>query len=103
MATGEVLRQSLARALARKPRLMLLYEPFSSLDFSRKQKLIETYQSLQRTLNLKSIIVTHAIREAIIMNGAIVELSNGKVVSFEDYPGRTLTVAPYCRLLGKIK
>jgi hypothetical protein len=37
------------------------------------------------------------------MNGAIVELSNGKVVSFEDYPGRTLTVAPYCRLLGKIK
>jgi molybdate transport system ATP-binding protein len=102
LSGGQKQRVALARAFARKPALVLLDEPFSSLDFPRRQALIEIYQSLRHDFGFKSIIVTHTIREAILMNGAIAEISDGRVTAQKDPPLKAVSVVPDCRLLKAI-
>ena len=103
LSGGQRQRVALARALARKPGLVLLDEPFSSLDFPRRQALIDVYQSLKQALGFRSVIVTHTIREAVQMNGAIVEISDGRVTAHKEPRPGAVPVVPHCRLLKEIR
>ena len=61
---GEHQRVSLARALANSPKLLLLDEPFSSLDKSHRDELVKDVRSILKNQLVTSILVTHDEAEA---------------------------------------
>ncbi len=71
---GQRQRTAIARTLALQPDLLLMDEPFSSLDAPTREDLQNLILQLQREMNLTSIIVTHAIEEAAILGRQILVL-----------------------------
>jgi len=67
LSGGQMQRVAFARALASKPHLMLLDEPFSSLDIFTREKLQEEISDIFRRSGVTVIMVTHDISEAIFM------------------------------------
>tara|TARA_B110000967_G_scaffold209861_1_gene268151 strand:+ start:1749 stop:2411 length:663 start_codon:yes stop_codon:yes gene_type:complete len=64
LSGGEQQRVSLARALAKSPKLLLLDEPFSSLDKSHHDELVRDVRSILKKQSVTSILVTHDDSEA---------------------------------------
>ncbi|WP_028399709.1 ABC transporter ATP-binding protein [Ectobacillus panaciterrae] len=64
-------RAALVRTLATNPKILLLDEPFSALDYQTKIKLEELVCSLLKEFHKTSILVTHDIEEAIAMSDRI--------------------------------
>ena len=67
LSGGQMQRVAFARALTSKPRLMLLDEPFSSLDIFTRETLQEEISDIFRRSGITVIMVTHDISEAIFM------------------------------------
>ncbi|WP_409270990.1 ABC transporter ATP-binding protein [Neobacillus sp. SCS-31] len=68
-------RAALARTLAAEPKVLLLDEPFSALDYQTKLKLEDLVSSTLKGLGKTAILVTHDIGEAIAMSDRIYLLS----------------------------
>jgi iron(III) transport system ATP-binding protein len=64
LSGGEQQRVSLSRALANSPKLLLLDEPFSSLDKSHRDELVKDVRSILKKQSVTSILVTHDEAEA---------------------------------------
>ncbi len=79
MSGGERQRLALARALASKPRLLLLDEPFSSLDPILRLDLRELLRDLHRRHGVGMLYVTHDLHDAFFLGDEIVFLSCGRV------------------------
>ncbi|WP_096436292.1 ABC transporter ATP-binding protein [Alteribacter populi] len=90
-------RVALVRMLATQPKLLLLDEPFSALDYQTKLKLedlvFETIKEHQKT----AILVTHDIGEAIAMSDRIVMLSNrpATIHRIFDVPNDLKQLSPF--------
>jgi ABC-type Fe3+/spermidine/putrescine transport system ATPase subunit len=84
LSGGEQQRVALARALVGSPRLLLLDEPFSSLDPEVRGALRDDMRGLQRSLNVTSIYVTHDREDAAALADHVVEMRGGRVVA-EDH------------------
>ena len=69
-------RVNLARALLDEPDLLLLDEPFTSLDLHTKLSIIEDILEGRNQRTFSMIIVTHDVREALLMADRIIILSN---------------------------
>lgn len=82
---GQVQRVALARALAAKPNVLLLDEPFSSLDGSLRQEMRALVLDLQREMRLTTVLVTHDWQEALEMSDKIALLMD-KVIIQCDTP-----------------
>ena len=78
---GEKQRAALARVLASSPRVLLLDEPFSKLDFRTARYLRQEFRNLQKRLGLTTIIVTHDIQEARDMADSIWVMKDGILAS----------------------
>ncbi len=78
---GEKQRAALARVLASSPRVLLLDEPFSKLDFRTARYLRQEFRTLQKRLGLTTIIVTHDILEAREMADSIWVMQDGELSS----------------------
>ena len=79
LSGGEQQRVSLARALAPEPNLILLDEPFSSLDTNLRQAIRdETIQILKET-NTTAIVVTHDPEEAMHIADKIILMNKGEI------------------------
>ncbi len=70
---------ALARALANRPKVLLLDEPLSALDAKIRVALREEIRSLQRALNITTVFVTHDQEEALSVSDRIVVLNEGGV------------------------
>ena len=64
LSGGEQQRVSLARSLATSPKLLLLDEPFSSLDKSNRDQLVREVRGILKKAGVTSILVTHDEAEA---------------------------------------
>lgn len=76
---GQQQRAALARALAPHPALMLLDEPFSSLDEELRRNLRSELRSSLQATQVPAILVTHDIEEAISIGDSVQVINNGKV------------------------
>jgi len=76
---GQQQRAALARALAPSPELMLLDEPFSSLDIELRRTLRSELREKLRAAAIPAILVTHDIEEAISMADQVQIIDEGRV------------------------
>lgn len=79
LSGGQRQRVALARALAPEPKIMLLDEPFGSLDAKVRDNLANWIRNLHDKINVTSIFVTHDQNEAIKIADKIVAINRGKV------------------------
>ncbi|WAX97086.1 ABC transporter ATP-binding protein [Aminobacter sp. NyZ550] len=78
LSGGQQQRIALARALAPKPKLLLLDEPLSALDAKVRISLREEIRSIQKKLGITTIFVTHDQEEALSMSDRIVVMNEGR-------------------------
>jgi ABC-type sulfate/molybdate transport systems ATPase subunit len=83
MSGGEKQRAALARALATDPRILLLDEPFSSLDSESAGRLRAELKMHQRRLKITTIFVTHNWKEARQLADRLGAMNAGRLT---DYP-----------------
>ncbi len=81
LSGGEKQRVAIARALFIQPELLLLDEPFSSLDEELRNTMRDEVLRLQKELNFSMILVTHNKKEAQYLGERIVFLENGRILS----------------------
>lgn len=79
LSIGQQQRAALARALAVRPKLLLLDEPFSSLDLPLKQELIGELSQLAVQFGISLLLVTHDPAEAKTVCSSALVLENGRV------------------------
>ncbi|MBM9615539.1 ATP-binding cassette domain-containing protein [Desulfobulbus rhabdoformis] len=75
---GERQRAALCQTLARRPRLLLLDEPFSALDIENRSLLRELLNREQHRLGLTIIQVTHDLTEALASGAQVIALRQGQ-------------------------
>jgi putative spermidine/putrescine transport system ATP-binding protein len=79
LSGGQQQRVALARALAPRPKVLLLDEPLSALDAKVRVSLRDEIRSIQRSLGITTIFVTHDQEEALSISDRIVVMYGGKV------------------------
>jgi osmoprotectant transport system ATP-binding protein len=80
LSGGQRQRVGVARALAADPPLLLLDEPFGALDPVTRVELQQQFLDLRHGLNKTAILVTHDVREALLLGTRIGVLHNGRLV-----------------------
>ena len=79
LSGGQQQRVAVARALAVKPKLMLLDEPFSALDRKLRETMQIELRHILRNLGITSIFVTHDQDEALVMSDRIAVMNEGRI------------------------
>ena len=80
LSGGQRQRVSLARALSHGPRLVLLDEPFSSLDAPVRDELRRELRRLQNDAGLSTVLVTHDPEEAALLADEILVIDGGRLL-----------------------
>jgi ABC-type sulfate/molybdate transport systems ATPase subunit len=80
LSGGQRQRVSLARALSRSPRLVLLDEPFSGLDAPVREELRRELRRLQHETGLSTVLVTHDPEEAALLADEIIVIADGHLL-----------------------
>ena len=94
LSGGQQQRTALARALAPSPDLLLLDEPFASLDMELRRELAAELRATVSRLNTPVILVTHSREEALTLGDAVQVIDNGQTIaigaplSVLEQPGR---------------
>ncbi|MDN3275287.1 ATP-binding cassette domain-containing protein [Frankia sp. RB7] len=81
LSGGQRQRVGVARALAAKPRIVLMDEPFGALDPLTRDALGDDYRSLHRSLGLTTVMITHDMTEAILLADRIAVMRSGKLLA----------------------
>jgi len=81
LSGGEKQRLAIGRALLTSPRLLLLDEPLSALDFAGKQEILPYLERLHRQLDIPVLYVSHALDEVTRLADNIVILEKGRVIA----------------------
>jgi iron(III) transport system ATP-binding protein len=76
LSGGQQQRVAFARALAPSPELLLMDEPFSSLDAHLKQDIREELKQLLRAANMTCLLVTHDQEDAAVICDRILQMTN---------------------------
>ncbi len=79
LSGGQRQRLAIARAIAARPEVLLLDEPFGALDAITRAEVREAFGALRKELNLTSLIVTHDLSEAIDLADRIAVLRGGRI------------------------
>ncbi|WP_434286209.1 ABC transporter ATP-binding protein [Celeribacter sp. SCSIO 80788] len=79
LSGGQQQRVAIARALVLEPKILLLDEPFASLDQHLREHLREELRDIQRRLGITTLFVTHGQDEALALADRIVVLQGGEI------------------------
>lgn len=94
LSGGMQARVAIARALSYRPEVMLMDEPFGSLDEITRTKLNEHLLTLQTRTQITMLIVTHSLREAAFLSNSVVVLT--------ARPGRIQTVVKVPSVVDRV-
>lgn len=100
LSGGQRQRVAIARALACHPGVLLLDEPFGALDAITRGELQDAFAALRRQVRVTTLLVTHDMREALLLADRIIVLYRGaieQVAGPRDLLDRPAT--PYVRQL----
>jgi len=86
LSGGQRQRIGVARALAADPAILLMDEPFGALDPVTRAELQREFLSLSRKVSKTTVLVTHDLREALLLATRVVLLDAGRIVA-EAGPG----------------
>jgi osmoprotectant transport system ATP-binding protein len=81
LSGGQRQRIGVARALAAKPRIVLMDEPFGALDPLTRDALGEDYRTLHRKLGLTTVMITHDMSEAILLADRVAVMRAGRLLA----------------------
>jgi osmoprotectant transport system ATP-binding protein len=81
LSGGQRQRVGVARALAARPRIVLMDEPFGALDPLTRDALGDDYHALHRKLGLTTVMITHDMTEAILLADRIAVMRGGKLLA----------------------
>jgi iron(III) transport system ATP-binding protein len=82
LSGGQLTRVALARALAIKPKMVLLDEPFSALDAHLRNELRADVIALLRSLGATAILVTHDREEALVASDKVILMRDGTIAQY---------------------
>jgi iron(III) transport system ATP-binding protein len=99
LSGGEQQRVALARSLATRPAVMLLDEPFSSLDPNRRAQLRMEVRAILNQAGVAALLVTHDHEEALSMADRVAVMEAGRVVQIA--PPETIYQAPVSRTIAE--
>ena len=97
LSGGQRQRVGVARALAADPSLLLLDEPFGALDPLTRASLQKEFADLTRRLSKTAILVTHDVREALLLGDRIALMHAGEIVLLETPKGFLSSANPKAR------
>jgi osmoprotectant transport system ATP-binding protein len=81
LSGGQRQRVGVARALAAKPKIVLMDEPFGALDPLTRDALGEDYRALHRSLGLTTVMITHDMAEALLLADRVAVMRAGRLVA----------------------
>ena len=84
LSGGQKQRVAFGRALIINPPLILLDEPFSSLDVETRSTMQQLYKSMAERYNITALFVTHDLKEALLMGDQVAYMENGLLQIFTD-------------------
>jgi osmoprotectant transport system ATP-binding protein len=90
LSGGQRQRVGVARAIAARPRIMLMDEPFGAVDPITREALAEDYRALHTALQLTTVMITHDLLEAVLLADRIAVMQDGRIVD-EGTPHHLLT------------
>ena len=79
LSGGQRQRVGIARALASRPKLLLMDEPFGALDEITKRAMQNELLALQKKLGMTVVFITHDIREAMKLGDRVLVMEQGKI------------------------
>ena len=105
---GQQQRIAVARALAPKPEILLLDEPFTALDEELKDQLIGDVKELLKEEKITTIVITHDIKEAFELSDKIAFLSQKKIIQYTEpydiyHKPLTREIANFCGIGSFLK
>ena len=80
LSGGEAQRVGVARALAADPPILLMDEPFGSVDPLNREHLQRSFLDIQKTLRKTVLFVTHDVAEALLLGDRILLMREGQIV-----------------------
>ncbi len=111
LSSGEAQRASLARALVLEPQLLLLDEPFVSLDSATRSQLLDDFARLAVGTHATRVLVTHHLHEAVRLGDRLAILLDGRIRQI-DTPEQVMAspvdpdvaalVVPEARVRGRV-
>jgi sulfate/thiosulfate transport system ATP-binding protein len=98
LSGGQQQRVAVARALAHKPQVLLLDEPFGALDAKIREELRRTIRAVQRELGITTVLVTHDQEEAFALADRIGVMNLGRLLEVGE--PHTLYARPATRFVA---
>jgi molybdate transport system ATP-binding protein len=98
LSGGQKQRAALARAIARKPALLLLDEPLSALDAEMRSQLQDDLAGLHRRFGITTLLVSHDVGEVFKLSRRVLRLDQGRIAQ----DGTPAEVFLQGRLAGKL-
>jgi osmoprotectant transport system ATP-binding protein len=81
LSGGQRQRVGVARALAARPRIVLMDEPFGALDPLTRDALGDDYRALHTKLGLTTVMITHDMTEAILLADRVAVMRTGRLLA----------------------
>ena len=84
LSGGQMQRVALARALGAEPNLLLLDEPFASLDEDLRKEMGELVRRLHRENGITTVMITHDKEEAMELSDRLALMEEGRILAFDS-------------------